>query len=155
MLPLLWIGLLGLSGCQSLPEGRLNPTQVTVLKAQGFQEIEEGWELGLSSKVLFANESSQLNAQSRASVLQLGKTLKAAKIDWARLDGHTDSYGDAEYNQQLSLRRAQSVADVLEESGMPRANLQVRGLGADFPVESNASRASRSQNRRVAIVITD
>lgn len=144
-----------LAGCQSPPAGRLNETQIALLKARGFTQVEEGWSLGLSDRVLFANESRTLNPDSRAVVQKITHSLLSVEIDWARLDGHTDSNGDESYNQQLSRQRAQSVADSLIDAGMPVANLEVRGLGERYPVASNKTREGRSQNRRVAIVITD
>ena len=53
-------------------------------------------------------------------VEKLGKALIEVGLNRARVDGHTDSNGDEAYNQQLSLKRARSVADVLVSVGMPR-----------------------------------
>lgn len=105
--------------------------------------------------MLFANEVASLTPASRTTVEQIGLALLSVDIDWARLDGHTDSYGAREYNQRLSLLRAESVAEVLVDTGMPRQNLEVRGLADTKPVASNRTREGRAQNRRVAIVITD
>lgn len=152
LLSLALVGLL-LSACQT-PTG-LTPRQQALLQAQGFQPTDEGWELGLSDRVLFANEVASLTPASRTTVEQIGLALLSVDIDWARLDGHTDSYGAREYNQRLSLLRAESVAEVLVDTGMPRQNLEVRGLADTKPVASNRTREGRAQNRRVAIVITD
>ena len=69
------------------------------------------------------------------------------------MEGHTDNYGDEGYNQKLSERRAESVAAVFREAGMPAANIEVRGLGMSKPVADNKTRAGRSENRRVAIIV--
>ncbi len=66
---------------------------------------------------------------------------------------HTDSNGEASYNEQLSLKRARSVADVLMSVGMPPANLDIRGRGEAAPIADNGTAAGRAENRRVAIVI--
>ncbi len=84
----------------------------------------------------------------------MGKALKSVNIVQFRLDGHTDNYGEDSYNDQLSLRRANAVADVLAGVGIPRANIETRGMGKRQPVASNATSSGRAENRRVAIVVT-
>lgn len=70
-----------------------------------------------------------------------------------RVDGHADASGRAAYNQQLSERRAQSVARTLIGVGMPAQNIQTRGLGSTQPVADNRSAAGRTENRRVSIIV--
>ncbi|MFB2829870.1 OmpA family protein [Aeromonas jandaei] len=143
-----------LAGCQSAPKG-LTPEQLAVLKEQGFYLTDEGWTLDLANRVLFANNVGELNPQTRQTVEKLGKVLLGVGLDKARVDGHTDNTGESSYNQQLSLKRAQSVADVLISVGMNPANLEVRGRGETAPVADNKSAAGRAENRRVAIVIAN
>ena len=79
----------------------------------------------------------------------------ATGIEHLRVDGHTDNYGKADYNQQLSLKRANAVADQWATgAAIPRQNIVTRGLGMSAPVASNNTAQGRAQNRRVAIVIT-
>ncbi len=66
--------------------------------------------------------------------------------------GHTDSTGPEEYNQQLSLRRAQAVVDYLRSIGVT-VNLKAVGKGESEPVADNSTREGRAQNRRVVIDI--
>ena len=63
--------------------------------------------------------------------------------------------GSAQYNEQLSERRAQAVADALGQRGVTEDRLEVRGLGKEYPVASNDTQAGRQQNRRVEIVLSD
>ncbi|WP_232462417.1 OmpA family protein [Bordetella genomosp. 9] len=158
MSPLSWIvwllcATLLLAGCQTVHKG-LTPAQIAVLKEEGFKETDEGWELGLSDKVLFDFDASTVKPEGRANVERLTRNLLRVGIDRMRLDGHTDNVGQAQYNDQLSLRRARAVADVVAAAGMPAANVQVRGLGAARPVADNGTAEGRAENRRVAIVIT-
>lgn len=146
----LWLAVL--AGCQSAPHG-LTAEQVALLKEQGFHLTDEGWTLDISNKVLFANNVGALNPDTRQVVEKLGKALIEVGLNKARVDGHTDSNGQADYNQQLSRKRAQSVADVLVSVGMPPANLDIRGRGEEAPVADNGSAAGRAENRRVAIII--
>ncbi|MFQ6573038.1 OmpA family protein [Pseudomonas sp. UM16] len=145
--------LLALSGCQSVPPKGLTPEQIAVLKQEGFRLTDEGWEFGLSSKVLFGSDLDSLNNESRSIVERIGRSLLSVDIQRVRVDGHTDASGRAAYNEQLSLRRAKSVANVLTSVGMRPENVETRGLGSREPVASNDTRAGRMENRRVAIVV--
>ena len=145
--------MLTLSGCQTAPQKGLTPAQIAVLKQQGVELTEEGWAFGLSGKVLFGSDLEVLNAQSREIVERIGKALLAVDIQRVRVDGHTDASGQEAYNEQLSVRRANSVVNVLTQVGMRPENIQVRGLGSREPVASNKTRAGRTENRRVSIVV--
>ena len=151
---LLLIAALTLSGCQTSPKKRLTPAQVAVLKQQGFELTDDGWEFGLSGKVLFGSDVDSLNAASTEIVERIGKALLGVGIERVRVDGHTDASGKETYNQQLSLRRAKSVANVLGTVGMKPENIQLQGLGSSEPVASNDTAAGRTENRRVSIVVS-
>ncbi|MHC2145828.1 outer membrane protein OmpA-like peptidoglycan-associated protein [Pseudomonas sp. 210_17 TE3656] len=150
-----WLALmlLALSGCQSVPPKGLTAEQIALLKQEGFRLTDEGWEFGLSGKVLFGSDLDSLNTESRSIVERIGKSLLSVDIQRVRVDGHTDSSGRVAYNEQLSLRRAKSVANVLTAVGMRPENVETRGLGSREPVASNDTRAGRMENRRVAIVV--
>ncbi|AWY42637.1 hypothetical protein DKY63_23100 [Pseudomonas putida] len=150
----LLMAVLGLAGCQSVPPKGLTPAQIAVLKQQGFQLTEEGWAFGLSGKVLFGSDVDSLNAQSSEIVQRIGKSLLGVGIERVRVDGHTDASGKEAYNEQLSLRRAKSVAIVLADAGMKQENIQLRGFGSSQPVATNDTASGRTENRRVAIVVS-
>ncbi|MBP5946337.1 OmpA family protein [Pseudomonas sp. P116] len=151
---LMLMAVLALSGCQTTPQKGLSPAQVAVLKQQGFELTDDGWEFGLSGKVLFGSDVESLNTQSTEIVSRIGKALLGVGIERVRVDGHTDASGKETYNQQLSLRRAKSVANVLGTVGMKQENIQLRGLGSSEPVASNDTAAGRTENRRVSIVVS-
>jgi len=151
---LLLMAALTLSGCQTAPQKGLTPAQVAVLKQQGFELTDDGWEFGLSGKVLFGSDVESLNAASTEIVERIGKALLGVGIERVRVDGHTDASGKETYNQQLSLRRAKSVANVLGTVGMKQENIQLQGLGSSEPVASNDTVAGRTENRRVSIVVS-
>ncbi len=146
------LALLTLVGCQSVPQG-LTAEQVAVLKREGFAPTEEGWAFDLSGKVLFGSDLDSLNRQSQDIVERIGKALLSVDIQRVRVDGHTDASGKAAYNQQLSERRAQSVAKTLVGIGMQPQNIQTRGLGSSQPVADNSTSSGRTENRRVSIVV--
>jgi outer membrane protein OmpA-like peptidoglycan-associated protein len=151
---LLLMAAMVLAGCQTAPQKGLTPAQVAVLKQQGFELTDEGWEFGLSGKVLFGSDIESLNNQSTEIVQRIGKALLGVGIERVRVDGHTDASGKETYNQQLSLRRAKSVAKVLGTVGMKEENIQLQGLGSGEPVASNDTAAGRTENRRVSIVVS-
>lgn len=69
------------------------------------------------------------------------------------IDGHTDSIGDASYNQQLSINRANSVAGYLAQAGVDSRRLQTTGYGESVPIATNINAAGRQKNRRVELRI--
>lgn len=161
---LVLMSIVALAGCQTPPPPEpapvavaarkgLSPEQIAVLKQQGFQLKDEGWELNMSSKVLFGNDSDTVAPASRGDIEKIGRALLGVGIDKLRLEGHTDSVGSADYNQRLSVARAQSVAQVFVGVGMPPANLDARGLGMSMPVADNRTAAGRQENRRVVIIV--
>ncbi len=64
------------------------------------------------------------------------------------IQGHTDSMGDAGYNQLLSQKRAKAIQDYLVDKGIPAARLQAKGYGESKPIAENDSAGGRAQNRR-------
>ncbi|MDV9032529.1 OmpA family protein [Pseudomonas sp. RAC1] len=155
--PLAWLALLlaltALSACKTAPPVGLSPEQIAVLQREGFTPSEEGWAFDLSGKVLFGSDLDRLNGQSQAIVERVGRALLSVGIQRVRVDGHADASGKAAYNQQLSERRAQSVAQALVGIGMPPGDIQTRGLGSRQPVADNRTSAGRTENRRVSIVV--
>lgn len=147
------LALVALAGCQTVPPKGLTPAQIAVLKHEGFVPTDEGWAFGLSGKVLFGSDLDGLNSQSREIVERIGRALLSVDIQRVRVDGHTDSSGKAAYNQQLSVRRANSVAKVLVAVGMQPQNVVVQGLGSSQPAAGNDTVAGRTENRRVSIVV--
>lgn len=70
------------------------------------------------------------------------------------MDGHTDNYGEDSYNEGLSLKRANVVADAWAMGGqIPRSN-STTGFREKYPIASNKTAQGRAENRRVAVVIT-
>ncbi|WP_306582503.1 OmpA family protein, partial [Dokdonella sp.] len=70
------------------------------------------------------------------------------------LDGHTDSIGTEEYNQGLSERRAQIVADYLTSHGIGADRITaVKGFGETQPIDTNATKEGRARNRRTELKV--
>jgi outer membrane protein OmpA-like peptidoglycan-associated protein len=110
--------------------------------------------LNMPGNVTFRTDSADLNAQFY-KVLD-GVALVAKKYDKTIIEvaGHTDSTGTAEYNRQLSQRRASSVAGYLVSRGVMQARIMTAAGGEDHPIASNATDQGRAANRRVEITLT-
>ena len=103
--------------------------------------------------VLFDFNSAELKAEGRISVARVAGFLIALDDRDAIIEGHADNIGRADYNVELSRRRAESIRDALFEFGVSDDRLVAEGYGANFPIASNDTPEGREQNRRVEIVI--
>ncbi|ARO13473.1 OmpA/MotB domain protein [Ketogulonicigenium robustum] len=104
--------------------------------------------------VLFGVDSTAVSVQSQTDLRTVASSLNRYPNTSISVIGHTDSTGSASYNQDLSVRRAQSVASVLINSGVTSNRIYTVGRGATQPVATNATAEGRQANRRVEIVIT-
>ena len=107
----------------------------------------------LPQDILFAIDSSNVNSGLRSDLLTVADSLQSYPDTTVQIVGHTDNTGSAAYNQGLSERRANSVADVLMDGGVSFSRIETFGRGEDQPVASNLTDEGRAQNRRVEIVI--
>ena len=96
----------------------------------------------------FAFDKADLTSAHRGILIDVAGKL-TGKED-LEIVGHTDSKGSKAYNQKLSERRAQAVADFLRTFGV-KNSMSVKGMGEVQPVADNATDAGRAQNRRVEI----
>lgn len=143
-----------LTACQTVPaQTGLNAAQVTLLKKEGFVETPQGWEFSMADKLLFASDSDVVRGEEQANVARIANALMSVAIDRARVEGHTDATGTANYNQTLSLKRAGAVADAMAKGGFAKSNIVLKGWGEAMPVAVNATGEGRQENRRVVIII--
>ena len=105
----------------------------------------------VQNEVLFDFNSSALRPASRDALRQMASVFQQYPNTTLSIEGFTDSIGTAAYNQRLSVRRADSVADYLEQVGVSGARMQTLGFGENQPVATNSTAAGRQQNRRVEI----
>lgn len=130
------------------------PEMVEVTVVEGGTVLENV----VIENIQFAFDSAELTAQSKAvlddavSRLTPYKDLIRNETTHVTVTGHTDSTGPEAYNQKLSERRANSVADYMANSlGVDRMRMNVSGMGESNPVADNATREGRAKNRRVEI----
>ena len=103
--------------------------------------------------ILFALDSAAVRSDLRRDLGVVAGNLQAYPNSTISIEGHTDNTGTANYNRILSQRRANAVADILVNNGVPPERLYAVGRGENEPVASNLSATGRAQNRRVEIVI--
>lgn len=108
----------------------------------------------MPNAILFDTDSSALKPQLRSDLIVLADSLNKYPNSVVTVTGHTDSRGPASYNQALSERRANAVANVLFNGGVSFNRVRTVGAGEDQPIASNHSDAGMAQNRRVDITIT-
>ena len=107
----------------------------------------------LPQDILFATDSATLRPDLQRDLRTVGQSLLTYPNTTVQVIGHTDNTGDAGYNLNLSRQRAQSVANILMNEGVPAFRIQSIGRGEDQPIANNLTPEGRAQNRRVEIVI--
>ncbi len=95
--PLIFTSLI-LTGCQS-PQGKFTPEQVAAMQSYGFTESAGDWSLGLSDAILFAKNDYKLLPESQQQIQTMAAKLASTGLTHARMDGHTDNYGEDSYNE--------------------------------------------------------
>ncbi len=106
-----------------------------------------------SHKITFATARSEIDAASRAHLLDIAEALNACPDFSLQISGHTDSSGSSSRNRQLSLFRADAVATYLRSVGVVDTRLQTQGLGSTEPIASNANPDGRAINRRIEFTL--
>ncbi len=105
----------------------------------------------VKNEVLFDFNSAALRPASRESLREMANVFQSYPNTTLYVEGHTDSIGSAAYNKRLSLRRADSVANYLEELGVKGSRLDTFGYGKSQPRATNSTAQGRQLNRRVEI----
>lgn len=124
---------------------RVDSLQNTVANLDNYRVISE-------TSVHFGFDKDNLTKDSKAELDQLATNVQNTKGYIITVEGATDSVGNADYNYNLSERRADAVIQYLAaEHSIPAHKIYLIGLGKDKPVESNNTRAGRAANRRVNI----
>jgi outer membrane protein OmpA-like peptidoglycan-associated protein len=138
--------------------GNVLDQQAAELRGQvggNVQIINEGSQLRvvMPQDILFAVDSAVLQPTLVNDLRAVAQSLQKYPNSTVQVIGHTDNTGAAAYNQDLSQRRAGSVAAVLRDYGVPGGRIVAIGRGEDQPVASNLTPEGQAQNRRVEIII--
>ncbi len=106
-----------------------------------------------NSGVYFGTNEDFINADSKKSLDKLIQIFKEYLKTNVVVEGHTDSTGNANYNMDLSKRRANSVTDYLIKNGVESKRLTTKWFGQEQPKYDNATPEGRTKNRRVELAI--
>lgn len=123
--------------------------------------VGEGIVIEFNNKILFGFDQSDLSAAAKTNLDKLVVILQKYPDTNIEVQGHTDSKGTVNYNQQLSERRASVVASYLSGYGIPPSRVVIAtprlttiGFGETLPKYSNATADGQSQNRRVEFLVS-
>ena len=118
------------------------------------ERVGEGIVVEFSSNVLFGFDQSELSGDAKTNLSNLVKVLNSYPDTDIEIQGHTDSDGTPEYNQQLSERRAIAVSNDLITKGIDAKRILIIGYGESAPKYDNETTINKSKNRRVEFLIT-
>jgi outer membrane protein OmpA-like peptidoglycan-associated protein len=125
------------------------------LEGTGVQVQRNGDQLNLimPGNVTFNTNEFAIRGEFYPVLDSVAQVLAKFKDTRMTINGHTDSTGSADYNYNLSNRRAQSVTNYLASHGVDQNRLISQGMGPDQPIASNDTEEGRAQNRRVELQI--
>jgi outer membrane protein OmpA-like peptidoglycan-associated protein len=109
----------------------------------------EGSQITTFHPVRFRSDSDEIMPESHDMLREVANVMKANPDMAIRVEGHTDSEGDDDYNMTLSQRRADSVMRFIAGEGIDESRLEAVGRGETRPLASNATPQGRRRNRRV------
>ncbi len=123
------------------------------LEGAEVERVGEGIKITFDSGILFDVNSYQLKDASKEEIAKLSEILKKYEDTNIMFAGHTDNTGSEEYNQELSEKRAKSVAEYAAFTGVAAERMTITGYGEEDPIADNTTTEGRAQNRRVEVAI--
>ena len=144
-------------GLKDMDDTTRMKTEDTLVKL-GAKQVNGRILVSLPSDVLFDFDKSNIRPDAEATLSQLSEVLITMHDSRVEITGHTDSKGSDEYNDKLSIRRANSVKAWLKENGVT-SKMTTAGKGERSPVAPNQTASGaddpngRQKNRRVELVI--
>jgi OOP family OmpA-OmpF porin len=104
-------------------------------------------------KIRFETGRATIDPDSAGLLDRLIETALRCPAANIEIAGHTDADGDGGFNQALSEKRAQAVADYLVRAGLPADRFKAMGYGSLQPVASNDTDEGKAQNRRIEFLV--
>jgi outer membrane protein OmpA-like peptidoglycan-associated protein len=117
------------------------------------ERVGEGIKLTFNSQLLFDFGKTELMETNKMDLQKFAKTLNLNPETDLLIVGHTDDVGAEAFNQELSEKRANAVANQLVSEGVNINRIRIQGWGETQPAVLNETEAGRTQNRRVEIAI--
>lgn len=124
------------------------------LKELNAKNSDRGMVLTLGD-VLFDTAEATLKPDAATNLMRVASFLNKYPERQLLIEGHTDDVGDAEYNMDLSTRRAMAVKMMLASHGIDDDRITARGMGENSPMASNSHAAGRQLNRRVDLIFSE
>lgn len=123
------------------------------LEGAEITRVGEGIVVTFDSGLLFDFDSAALRSAAKANLTELSESLIKYETTELLIVGHTDDVGASDYNDRLSIRRAESAAEHIYASGVRPSRVRATGKGETDPIATNDTEAGRQLNRRVEVVI--
>ncbi len=136
----------------SNPE-ELNEDEILDLRAF-LNSIHYDEVLLITDKITFSVGSAEILPPSYPELDKITEILKKKNVD-VRIEGHTDSQGDAAFNQALSEKRAASIKQYFVKKGLEAERFETTGFGETKPIASNKTKDGMAENRRVEFLIIE
>jgi outer membrane protein OmpA-like peptidoglycan-associated protein len=149
----------GVGGLTGAAIGNYQDRQERALRERmagtGVEVVRQGDNITLNmpGAITFGFNDANLQSQFYPVLDDVARTLTEYNQTVVEVAGHTDSVGSDAYNQELSVRRANSVAAYLASHGLMQQRLITVGAGESRPIASNETEEGRAQNRRVEITL--
>ncbi len=143
-----------LAAGQTADQANQNATQASnrVTSLAGTVENLDNYKPVSDTTVLFGFDKAQLTRKDKQTLDDFAQQIQSQKHYIVQVEGYTDSTGPADYNYQLSQRRADAVIQYLAQKyNVPAHKIFLIGLGKDNPVAQNTSASGRAKNRRVDV----
>jgi OOP family OmpA-OmpF porin len=137
-------------GWTAKPEVSVKPTAAPVDSSVCQQLFAQNLSKG---RIRFESSSASIVADSAGLLDRLIETAMRCPSTNFEIVGHTDSSGDVIFNQELSVKRAQAVAEYLVKAGLPAERFTAVGYGSALPVATNDTDEGMAQNRRIEFVV--
>lgn len=142
-----------------LPDIDIEPARLQRRKLRNDVDVMEGdgtTAYITSGDVLFASDQAVIRPDADTALSEVAAQIATAPAAGIRIEGHTDDRADEAHNLDLSVRRAQAVADwFVERAGIEPSRITVVGLGESTPAYPNDSDEHRQLNRRVVITVDE
>jgi OmpA-OmpF porin, OOP family len=143
-----------LAAGQAADEANQNATKAGngVTSLAGTVENLDHYKSIADTRVLFGFDKAELTRKDKGTLDDFAQKMQGQKHYIIQVEGYTDSTGPADYNYQLSQRRADAVIQYLAQKyNVPAYKIFLIGLGKDNPVAQNTTAAGRARNRRVDV----
>lgn len=137
---------MALSACATKPPEK-PPVKLAVT------QIDRGVLIWLPDNVLFSFGEHTLSPDAQDYLKLVAQLATERTTESLALEGHTDGVGNANFNQALSLKRADAVGVALSKLGVPTERMKTAGFGLTKPLAPNDTEVGRRLNRRVEIIV--